>query len=310
MAPRHRNVDCRLLDVLGQLTDRDRLLGRLLNEHRVLTTSQVADVGLTGDRRARMRLGELYDLAIVDRVRPRAQVGWAPNRWVLGPVGAALVAAERGIETADLDWRKGMLSDLAAQSAPRPPGRHQRRLHRPHPLRLCPSRLPARGVVVRVGRGCPPRRLRRLGRPRHHPALPPRIRQRHRDPRAPGRQASRLRRARPASTGASFRSGSPGGTRSTQATKPHVTPHEGADQPEIAIAGGHGQIALRLTALPAARGDEIEGLIRNPDHAAGGRAAGASAMVCDLESRPVTGSAYAMPLRGANRGHDPGGPRG
>jgi hypothetical protein len=29
-------------------------------------------------------------------------------------VGAALVAADRGIETADLDWRKGMLSDLAS----------------------------------------------------------------------------------------------------------------------------------------------------------------------------------------------------
>jgi hypothetical protein len=100
--------------VLGRLTDRDRQLCRLLYEHRVLTTSQVADIGFTGDRRARMRLRELYDMAVVDRFRPRAEVGSAPSHWVLGPVGAALVAAERGLETADLDWRKGMLSDLAA----------------------------------------------------------------------------------------------------------------------------------------------------------------------------------------------------
>ncbi|NDZ85832.1 NAD-dependent dehydratase, partial [Streptomyces sp. SID10115] len=31
----------------------------------------------------------------------------------------------------------------------------------------------------------------------------------------------------------------------------------------IVIAGGHGQIALRLERLLAARGDEVAGLIRN-----------------------------------------------
>jgi hypothetical protein len=113
-APRYRDADQRLLDVLGRLTDRDRHLCRLLYEHRVLVSSQVADIGFTGARRTRLRLGELYDLAVVDRFRPRAQVGSAPYHWVLGPVGAALVAAERGIETADLEWRKGLLSDLAA----------------------------------------------------------------------------------------------------------------------------------------------------------------------------------------------------
>jgi hypothetical protein len=113
-APRHRDADQRLLDVLGRLTDRDRTISRLLYEHRVLTTSQVADVGFTGDRRVRKRLRELHDMAIVDRFRPRVQVGSAPSHWVLGSVGAALVAAERGVEMADLDWRKGMLSDLAA----------------------------------------------------------------------------------------------------------------------------------------------------------------------------------------------------
>src|SRR5580693_9079921 len=55
-----RDLDQRLLGVLGRITERDRYLCRLLDEHRVLTTSQVADVAFTGERRARMRLAELY----------------------------------------------------------------------------------------------------------------------------------------------------------------------------------------------------------------------------------------------------------
>ena len=51
----------------------------------------------------------------------------------------------------------------------------------------------------------------------------------------------------------------------------------------MAIAGGHGKIALRLTRLLADRGDEVLSLIRNPDHAGDVRAAGAEPVVCDLE---------------------------
>ena len=36
----------------------------------------------------------------------------------------------------------------------------------------------------------------------------------------------------------------------------------------VVIAGAHGQIALRLARLLAAKGDRVTGLIRNPDHAA------------------------------------------
>ncbi len=52
---------------------------------------------------------------------------------------------------------------------------------------------------------------------------------------------------------------------------------------DVVIAGGHGQIALRLEKLLAGRGDRVRGLIRNPDHAADLEAAGAEAVVCDLE---------------------------
>ncbi|QKG26484.1 NAD(P)H-binding protein [Actinomadura verrucosospora] len=53
---------------------------------------------------------------------------------------------------------------------------------------------------------------------------------------------------------------------------------------EIVIAGGHGQIALRLSRLLAGRGDAVVSLIRNPDHAADVRAAGATPVVRDLEA--------------------------
>ena len=109
-----RDLDRRLLPVLGRLTERDRRLCHLLEDHRVLTTAQVADVGFTGERRARMRLGELYALDVLDRFRPRTGGNPAPFHWVLGPLGAALAAAEAGIDVADLDWRRGLVHDLAA----------------------------------------------------------------------------------------------------------------------------------------------------------------------------------------------------
>ncbi len=51
----------------------------------------------------------------------------------------------------------------------------------------------------------------------------------------------------------------------------------------VAIAGGHGKIAMRLAARLVARGDAVIGLIRNPDHASDVRATGAEPVVCDLE---------------------------
>jgi uncharacterized protein YbjT (DUF2867 family) len=52
----------------------------------------------------------------------------------------------------------------------------------------------------------------------------------------------------------------------------------------VVIAGGHGKIALRLSALLSARGDEVVGLIRDPAQAGDLRDAGAIPAVCDLEA--------------------------
>lgn len=51
----------------------------------------------------------------------------------------------------------------------------------------------------------------------------------------------------------------------------------------IAIAGGHGQIALLLTGLLRDAGHEVVSIIRNPDHADDVSTAGGSAVVLDLE---------------------------
>jgi uncharacterized protein YbjT (DUF2867 family) len=52
----------------------------------------------------------------------------------------------------------------------------------------------------------------------------------------------------------------------------------------IAIAGGHGQIALRLERLLSGRGDKVLGYIRNPEQAADLLTAGAEPVICDLET--------------------------
>jgi uncharacterized protein YbjT (DUF2867 family) len=56
---------------------------------------------------------------------------------------------------------------------------------------------------------------------------------------------------------------------------------------KVAIAGGHGQIGLRLAKLLSGRGDQVLSLIRNPDHAGDVRAAGGEPIPCDLEDSGV-----------------------
>ncbi|MEU1847274.1 SDR family oxidoreductase [Micromonospora sediminicola] len=55
----------------------------------------------------------------------------------------------------------------------------------------------------------------------------------------------------------------------------------------VVIAGGHGKIAKLLERELAGRGDTAVGLIRNPEHEAALRAAGAEPVVCDLEHTDV-----------------------
>jgi uncharacterized protein YbjT (DUF2867 family) len=64
----------------------------------------------------------------------------------------------------------------------------------------------------------------------------------------------------------------------------------------VAIAGGHGKIAMLLGRLLAERGDTARGLIRNPGHEDDLRAAGIEPVLCDLEA----GDDVAAAVRGAD----------
>ncbi|MGW0334411.1 SDR family oxidoreductase [Streptomyces sp. NPDC003011] len=66
----------------------------------------------------------------------------------------------------------------------------------------------------------------------------------------------------------------------------------------IVIAGGHGQIALRLERLLAGRGDEVAGIIRRAEQGDDLRQAGAEPVLLDLESASV--EEVAERLRGAD----------
>ena len=62
----------------------------------------------------------------------------------------------------------------------------------------------------------------------------------------------------------------------------------------VAIAGAHGKIARRLARLLVAHGDQVRGLIRNPDHADDLRADGSEPVLCDLEQSGVEEVARAI----------------
>jgi uncharacterized protein YbjT (DUF2867 family) len=64
----------------------------------------------------------------------------------------------------------------------------------------------------------------------------------------------------------------------------------------VAIAGGHGKIAMLLGRALAERGDTVRGLIRNPDQEEDLRAAGIEPVLCDLEG----GGDVVAAVRGAD----------
>lgn len=87
------------------LTERDRWILRMCHEHRVLTTHQLTALGFGTGSAARRRLKRLRCEGVLDSFRPLLVVGSAPAHWVLAPAGAAVLAAEAGIEIRDLRYR-------------------------------------------------------------------------------------------------------------------------------------------------------------------------------------------------------------
>ncbi|WP_438854289.1 SDR family oxidoreductase [Agromyces sp. M3QZ16-3] len=60
---------------------------------------------------------------------------------------------------------------------------------------------------------------------------------------------------------------------------------------KVLVIGGHGRVALQLAQILTERGDEVDSVIRNPDHAAEVEATGANPIVADVEALDVAGLA-------------------
>lgn len=60
---------------------------------------------------------------------------------------------------------------------------------------------------------------------------------------------------------------------------------------DVVVAGGHGQIGLRLLRLLSDRGDRARGIVRNPAHIPDLEQAGAQAIVLDMEAEDDLSSA-------------------
>jgi hypothetical protein len=74
------------------------LLLVLLNQHRVMTTGQLARATGTAERTVRYRLDQLHDAGLVAYARPGRETGSAPRHWWLRPAGARLVAGTAAAE--------------------------------------------------------------------------------------------------------------------------------------------------------------------------------------------------------------------
>ncbi|USX56413.1 replication-relaxation family protein [Lentzea sp. HUAS12] len=88
-----------------RLTPRDKWIARMLWEHRVLTAHQITALAFPSVRSGRMRLRELYQAGVLDRFQPFVTVGTAPMHYVLAPAGAAVLAAEDGLDIKELGYR-------------------------------------------------------------------------------------------------------------------------------------------------------------------------------------------------------------
>ena len=87
------------LSIVRSLTARDRFVVSVLAEHQVLTTAQLAQLCFGRLDLAQRRLLRLVRLGVLDRFRWHALVGSEAWHYTLGPAGAAIDAAGRGVES-------------------------------------------------------------------------------------------------------------------------------------------------------------------------------------------------------------------
>ncbi|WP_020670201.1 replication-relaxation family protein [Amycolatopsis nigrescens] len=99
---RYRGGAADPVELASRLTERDRALLRLLDEHRVLTSNQIAQLlPYPNLNRAQRRLLSLWHWHVLDRFRhPAANGSLTGWRYTLGVAGHGVLAAMRGLAPA------------------------------------------------------------------------------------------------------------------------------------------------------------------------------------------------------------------
>jgi hypothetical protein len=92
----------------GRLTPRDTWILRMLHEHRVFTTPQLADLAWGSPITAAHRLLTLRRLGVITRWRPWSNARSTPWHWALDALGADIVAARNGVTVAELGYRRDL----------------------------------------------------------------------------------------------------------------------------------------------------------------------------------------------------------
>jgi hypothetical protein len=103
--PRQQVTPELIAELAARLTARDRWLLELLREHRLFTTTQITKLAFGSTSAATHRMLALWQLRAVERFRPFLVAGSAPLHYVLGPAGAAVLAAARGQTVASYRYR-------------------------------------------------------------------------------------------------------------------------------------------------------------------------------------------------------------
>lgn len=113
--PNARFTPAVLAQLAARLTMRDRQLLRLIQEQRVLTSAQIAEIAFDTDDTARRRLFTLHRMGVLDRFRPNLPpgLGTAPYHYVVGPAGAAVLASEDGVDLSAYGYRRDRVLSIA-----------------------------------------------------------------------------------------------------------------------------------------------------------------------------------------------------
>jgi hypothetical protein len=100
-------VDDRLVMAAARrLTDRDRLILKMIYRHRVLTTDQLCEMYFDNINTAQHRLTTLHGLRLVERFQPiDRRFATQPYHYVLGQLGAMVVVAEQDRDPDDTHWQ-------------------------------------------------------------------------------------------------------------------------------------------------------------------------------------------------------------